>query len=329
MNCYLYKLSFLTPLHCGAGESAKSLDSSSASICADTLFSALCSQAAVDGGPEAASELCAAAKEGEALFSDLFPYHGEELYIPKPAMLPAAFSETLAADKKKVMKSLEYIPILKLDDYASSMRGKAAFEIDGIFKDFASAESIEKVSLKGREESSPYCVAATVFNAKCGLYGIVLSKNQEILTKIKRLLRLLGAGGIGGKVSSGYGKFKILGDEIEMENVNEAVDAQTTALWRMLSAENVPSYLSLTTSLPADGELEEALTGALTTVRRRGGFVTSEEYGAARKKDTQYFLGAGSLFRRKYKGSLYNVASGGVHPVYRYSKPIFLGVDYQ
>ena len=328
MNYYLYKISFITPLHCGRGESAKSLERSRASICADTLFSALCCEAAADGGAQAVSDLCEGAKRGDVLFSDLFPYHGDDIYIPKPALLPRTFGEALEADRKKAMKSLEYIPLLRLEEYIDSMEGRSLFEPEGIFKNFAETEIVEKVSLKGLEKSNPYFVTTSVFNRGCGLHGLIACGDEKKLKTVKRLLRLLGMGGIGGKVSAGYGKFKIA-DEYDLTYEEDAYDEQTKRLWHMLTTEKTQAYLSLTTSLPSDEELGEAMEGSLTTLRRRGGFVASESYGVSRKKDTQYFLGAGSLFRKKYAGTLYNVARGGAHPVYRYSKPIFLGVDYQ
>lgn len=44
------------------------------------------------------------------------------------------------------------------------------------------------------------------------------------------------------------------------------------------------------------------------------------------KKQTQYFLTAGSVLQRTYQGKLYDVGIGVPHPVYRYSKPLFMGV---
>ena len=61
---------------------------------------------------------------------------------------------------------------------------------------------------------------------------------------------------------------------------------------------------------------------------RRGGFIQSETYAAEpQKKDTQYFLAAGSVLKRKFSGGLFNVGESGKHPVYRYSAPVLLGVS--
>lgn len=44
------------------------------------------------------------------------------------------------------------------------------------------------------------------------------------------------------------------------------------------------------------------------------------------KKQTQYFLTAGSVLQHTYQGELCDVGIGVPHPVYRYSKPLFMGV---
>ena len=44
------------------------------------------------------------------------------------------------------------------------------------------------------------------------------------------------------------------------------------------------------------------------------------------KKQTQYFLTAGSVLQHTYQGELYDVGIGVSHSVYRYSKPLFMGV---
>ena len=53
---------------------------------------------------------------------------------------------------------------------------------------------------------------------------------------------------------------------------------------------------------------------------------THKAADSARKKKTQYFLAAGSLLPRRFEGDLYEVGPGGAHPVYRYGRPILLGV---
>ena len=45
-----------------------------------------------------------------------------------------------------------------------------------------------------------------------------------------------------------------------------------------------------------------------------------------RKKDL-YVFNSGSTFTEKFEGDICDVSSGGAHPVYRYAKPLWLGVE--
>jgi CRISPR-associated protein Csm4 len=109
--------------------------------------------------------------------------------------------------------------------------------------------------------------------------------------------------------------------------LDEPFDDQTEWLHDALAREN-SSYLLLTTALPEKEYLESVLDGAYYQLTRRGGFIQSETYAAEpQKKDTQYFLAAGSVLKRKFSGGLFNVGESGKHPVYRYSAPVLLGVS--
>jgi CRISPR-associated protein Csm4 len=55
----------------------------------------------------------------------------------------------------------------------------------------------------------PYHVAAWRFAAHCGLYLIVRYEKQEDLQLFTNLLQDLSWEGIGGKQSSGWGKFEL------------------------------------------------------------------------------------------------------------------------
>ena len=61
---------------------------------------------------------------------------------------------------------------------------------------------------------------------------------------------------------------------------------------------------------------------------KRSGFIDSYTYSKEqrRKKDI-YLFKSGSCFNNTYQGDIYNVSSGGSHPVYKYAKPLFMGVE--
>ena len=80
-------------------------------------------------------------------------------------------------------------------------------------------------------------------------------------------------------------------------------------------------------SLPEDEELEQAVDGATYLLELRSGYVASETHSPeqVRKKDI-YVMAAGSCFKNRFSGGIYNVSKGGAHPVYRYEKAMFIGL---
>ena len=72
---------------------------------------------------------------------------------------------------------------------------------------------------------------------------------------------------------------------------------------------------------------EAALEQAHYLLVKRSGFVASETYAKEqlRKRDL-YVMQAGSCFRTRFEGDVYDVSDGGSHPVYRYAKPLLMEV---
>ena len=303
MNYFLFKLQFDTAVHFGGADSALSLYTSEETLRADTLFSALCHETLVQHGEEALEQLCAQVRQGKFLLSDTMPWYGETFYLPKPIAASESAEEVETTLRKKV-KKLAWIPVLEFDRYARSLH-------EGHFK--------AAVPMQG--DTMPYQVGLFCFAPDCGLYFICGFTEDGQDEDLEYLLDWLGATGIGGKVSSGYGKFHV----VQKLCLNTPSDAQTKWLRRALSANRAP-YLLLTTSLPQTDELDSALKDASFQLVRRSGFMASDRVETPLKKKTQYALSAGSVLQNRYQGALYDVGLSDVHPVYRYSKPIFMGV---
>lgn len=324
MNYYLLKLRFSSPLHIGDSGSAKSLDTSGMIIRADTLFSALCHMALMADGENGIKELYELALEGQLVLSDTMPYCGERLFLPKPTIPPNRRNEVVTNDRKK-MKKINFLPVDKYESYFSFINGEALFDITDIECSFGSHFVIDKVSVRGLDIPTPYSIGLFSFDneKQCGLYMIIGCDSLDVLEKVKKLMRYAGLGGIGGKVSSGYGKFEI----IEEIDINNSSDSQISLLRNMLDLAGKDYYILMTTSLPADEELDEAMEGSTYSLIRRGGFIQSGNSASySVKKQTQYFFSSGSVFRKTFSGSVYDVSRNMGHPVYRYSKPMFLGV---
>lgn len=320
MEYYLFKLKFLSHVHIGESEHARSLETATEKFCADTLFSALCSVS----NEKEIEQLYKLAKENKFLLSDAMPYYEDELYIPKPITI----AKTQKSDKneavdKKTLKKLKYIPVITLTEYIGFLKGEKSYDPKDVRIDFGEMQVITKSAQKGLEQTMPYSVGLYKYREKAGLY-IIIGMEEENLEFIKQKLIILGYTGLGGKVSSGYGKFQLKDGQKQMSKCN---DNSTSQLYKLITT-NGNKYISLTAALPKEDELEKALINASYSLIRRGGFVQSAKFSdKAVKKQTQYFFKSGSTFEEKFQGDIYNVAKGGNHPVYRYGKPIFLGVN--
>ena len=180
---------------------------------------------------------------------------------------------------------------------------------------------IEKVSMENASDdeiNNLYAVEVFKYKKGSGLYFFVGYEVDEDFEMISKLMKSISYTGMGGKVSSGYGKFKLSVDVPSKEIVK--------------NFENIGNYkdiMSLSLCLPNEDELEHSLDGASYTVVKRSGFIASSKYADTfRKKKDLYMLEAGSVYKNTFEGDIYDVSdkNGGTHPVYRYGKPFFMGV---
>lgn len=320
MSSFLYKLRFTAPVHFGPSDAALSLYSSEESFRADTLFSALCHTLLSADGETALESLFEAVRSGELKLSDAMPWRGDDLYLPKP-FFQGKSSEDLPSHLRKAVKKLRWIPIRGFEAFSDSVHGGRPF-VPPENESFGVHEEHTKAAVSEGEDTVPYQVGAFRFRDGCGLWFILCCPEGEA-GRYEKLIRLLGLGGIGGELSSGYGSFEIE----DLIPLDDASDGQTGWLSGALVKEG-GTYLLLTSSLPPDEGLEAVLDGAFYGLIRRGGFIQSETYSdEPQKKDTQYFLASGSVLRRRFSGGLLTVGNAGNHKVYRYSSPVFLGVD--
>lgn len=314
MGYYLYKLSFTAPVHFGRGEFATALASSGIALCADTLFSALCHSALPMGKLESLVQL---AKENKLGLSDLMPYQGDRLYLPKPKCTATVRQKNFDRSQAKKAKKLQYLPVDMLDDFFRSLHQGTTFDVANAQAIFGENYAITKVGQVERDEASPYQVGLFQFAPACGLYGIVSCPDADI-PWLDTLLKTLGLEGIGGKTSAGYGSFTTTG----LQDLSQ----DTSGLHQRL-LQTQGSQLSLSTALPQEQELPQAMADSSYTLTRRSGFVYSPSVSTPVKKQTQYFFTAGSMFSGRFEGDLYSVAQDLPHPVYRYGRSVFLGVD--
>lgn len=320
MNCLLYQLRFNTPVHFGGSDSALSLYSSEDHFRADTLFSALCHTALQTGGVEDLEKLLSLAKSGSLLLSDSMPWAGDCFYLPKP-FLTARTNQELPPEKRKAFKKLAWIPADRFGEYCDALRTGVFFESEAV--SFGKSSEITKAMVPEQGDARPYPVGLYQFRENCGLYFLAMCREEDDAKWLSTLVEALGITGIGGKISAGYGKFTVL-NQIDLSNTGHP---GLVGLYRAVTGTETKAVL-LTTSLPRDEELDRALDGSGYQLVRRSGFVASDTYAESpRKKETQHYLAAGSVVQNRFSGDVYEIGTYGNHPVYRYSKPLFLGVN--
>ena len=316
MDYRIVKMQFSTAVHFGDG----GLGTCRNTLYADTIFSALCVEAS-RLAKELLDELLSAAQNKRILFSDAFPMIGEKLFLPKPMMRIEKNEQAEEDDSvsssviKKAAKKLSYIDV---DHFGEYVAGKA--DIVAMVNDFDQSFGSYDLVAKNRKiidsvDTEPYAIRVFRYKPGSGLYFIIGYDNQGDMDLLSELVHHLSLRGIGGKTSSGYGKFNY-----------EICDLPESLLQKL--NKDSEKYMSLTTSIPGDDEIKNIMDDAEYLLVRRGGFVSSETYSdTLRKKQTVFFASSGSVFSKKYDGGLLEVqTSEGNHKVYKYSIPLFVGV---
>lgn len=324
MQYAVIKWHFLTAVRFGTSKGQ--LADSSYIMHSDTLFSALCQEALLFGGQEAIQRLYGLCSSGQLLFSDTMPFLNEQYFLPKPVLRAERVQQENSSVLKKAYKKLKYIPAELYGIYLQSLAGESFFDVETVNQagsDFAVSNNRVMAGVTGYDATQPFYVNVWNFAENAGLYVIVVFNDEADLLWVVQLMENLGLHGVGGKKNSGMGKF-------EPEDVIFLQDAYSDglgALRDLLLLEQGSWYMTLSAALPRPEEMEQALEGAAYQVMKRSGFVDSVHYGKEKqKRRTLYLLSAGSCFRSRFDGDIYDVANGGTHPVYRYAKPLFMGV---
>lgn len=309
MNYKVFELQFNTGVHIGNGK----LTDSESAIMADTIFSALCQEAAALYGEDGIRRLASYVEADQLRLSDAMPVHGEEYYIPRP-MMRIDSGQTGDSRQKKAFKKLDYIRAGSLKAYLDGALD-ANRELE-ILRQMGSDRIQTMACIDEGKTAVPYPVGVFYFGKGWGLYIILAYTDDDVLRFAEELMESLEWSGIGGKRSAGLGKFSLYPGRLP--------DSFLSGLKTRAEA---GQYMTLSVSMAAEDELKEAVASAQYSVIRRSGFVASAEYAdtLVRKKDF-YMFRAGATFGKTFGGVLQDVSSGGNHPVYRYGKPLFLEV---
>ncbi len=307
MEYCVYKFNFIAPIHIGE----EKLEASNYTIMADTFFSALCIEAIRGFGEEKLNELLDYVKKEQLRFSDLLPFTGDELFFPKP-LLKIQKESNGDSTEKKLYKKLKYITISNMNKYISGGLNPTdetnKLKNLGVLSTRTLSSSLDEEKMQTNERL-PYNMQVYSFNENCGLYLIMAAKDNEIIKIVEGLLKCLSYSGIGGKKSSGFGRF-------EVEKI------KTPAILKEKINFDKGGVL-LSCAMAKGDELELSLENAAYLLKRRAGFSASKEL--YRKKDF-YSFAAGSYFCCAFSGDVFDVATKHSHPIYRYAKPMFYEV---
>ncbi|WP_329886063.1 type III-A CRISPR-associated RAMP protein Csm4 [Pseudoramibacter faecis] len=313
MKTALIQFRFSTGVHFGD----QRLENGRSAFGADTLFSALFIEA-LKRDAACAEALLTAVREDRLNFSNGMPLMGERYYLPKPFMHIESKAEAGDSSVKKAYKKMTYVA---MDCFDAFLKGEMPLERTRDLEALGHFNMKTQVSLQNgndpaQKEPEPYRVKQFYFDDDNGLYALVRTAGEAERRLMAELLTSLSFVGIGGRRSSGLGKF----------TWREAPLPRSIA--RRLEADG-PWHMTLSNALPEDGELTDALKGASYKLVRRGGFVASASYAKEqlRKRDL-YVFAAGSCFKTRFAGQVADVSTGaGSHPVYRLAKPFWMEVS--
>jgi len=309
MEYAVYKLYFNVGVHFGNG----TLADSEPIVHADTLFSALCHEAIKHGGNDSLSKLVSLTQNDSLVFSDCMPYVSDELFIPKP-LKSIVREDNGNSSSKKAFKKLTYISVGKLSDYLAGGLDPL-IEVKKL-SELGKYSIKSQAAIRGLDESMPYSVGVFTFNEDNGLYFIVGFKESDNSYFVEELLQGLSYSGIGGKTSAGFGKF-----DFQISIIPKSLENR-------LNETASKTMMTISSSMATKVEIKEIIEGSNYLLVKRSGFVSSDTYSEnPMKKRDFYLFKAGSCFTNSFKGDVFDVSAGGKHPVYRYAKPMLIGVE--
>ena len=314
MQIRIYKFSFKSDVHFGEGY----LNQSSCVFKADTLFSALCIEAIKQGKLD---ELVCATQNGAIYLSDAFPFKEKTFYLPKPTMQSRNTAARDPTQRKKFNK-LKYLPMEMYESYLNGSFNIENYD-DHPEKPLGKEVSYTKAAVRNNtDDTLPYHVGAFRFNNGNGLYVITLV-DESRLAFMDELFKALSFSGIGGKLSSGFGRFDL--EIVKTENLSKVEQKLLARIGKSSLSDDSKKLMLLSCALPQESELETAMADATYSFEKRSGFVFGVGGDGLKKKDL-YVFGAGSCFKNCFAGDIYNVSRGSEHPVYRYAKALFMEV---
>lgn len=300
MEVQAYKLDFQT-VHFGNGNLNESIGSFNASRLYSSLFLESL-KLNVD------KEFLNLSKSANFFLSDSFPLKDGEFYLPKPIGYPKIplNSESTRETRRKAKRSkkLRYIKYTDMEDY---VEGNCDVDkLDGTDSFFSKSTVVTKKGI------DPYEVGIT--NFKTSLY--ILTIKHKLLDMLMNSLQY---SGIGGKRSSGYGRFTVEKLDIPDEFSKNIV----------VNDSEYGVYMTLSTSIPNNDELDVVLPTAEYLLEKSSGFAYSSTSRNLLRKQDLYKFAVGTTLTKTYNGNIFDVRPDDFpHPVWNYAKGLFYKLPY-
>ena len=320
-----------SPLH--LGEHGIGLEETAEFAHSDTLFGALCFAWAEAYGPGALTELLGQFLAGRPPFviSSAFPRLGQVRLLPRP-LLPLPVGEGAAEGLKDVRWISEGLfrrwlagEELTAEVRPETVRGHVWLSAPEAARlPQVRGDSWWDVVLRPRvaldritSASNLYYVGEVRFAPECGLFCLVLARDEATYDQVQAALQVLGEMGLGGERSLGFGCFAV----------------EDAGFFEIPTGNGRFATLSL--YHPTAAELEVGVLGANAAYRlvMRSGWIASAGWPGRRRKWVR-MLTEGSVLTgdaTRFYGDLADVTPDdrppGSHPVYRYGYAFPFGVN--
>ncbi|HFI0621683.1 TPA: type III-A CRISPR-associated RAMP protein Csm4 [Streptococcus suis] len=294
----LYKMTFQSA-HFGEG----SLEESSLHFSAARLFSALVLESIKLGKYDQFIQL---AERDDFVLTDAFPYQFSP-FLPKPIGYPLREkldSSRSVLELRQEAKRNKKLAFIEMEAYSDYLQGES-------LEDFRYGRHVYMTKNNPSVEGALYQVGVMTYEPDTSLYVIA---NQDVL--LDELWMSLQFSGLGGKRSAGYGRFVL-----EIEDIPQELGA------RLTRQSNEPVVL-LTSALPIDEDLEQAMSGGNYLIKPCTGFAFSQSTEENYRKQDIYTFKAGSTFAGTFRGAIYDVRPLDFpHPVHHFAKPLFYRLE--
>ena len=349
----LYRLEFETPVRFGSGKGAAGLDKSEMALSSDSLFSAISLEWLSLFGLESMQRMILAAKSGQMMLSSLMPWQQPvgtksqpEYYLPRPLLSGKIPLTNQNSQVKKQLKQVPWIAATAMSEYLRFVQAGEGSPLD-FQATFGIEVAWDRVNTRSGNDPLPYRVSAFQFNRGqktnqlkkesdklvqqskmvSGLYLITAVSDQDLQKQFVTVLESIGHSGIGGKTSSGLGKYIIWDDCLDDNN-------SSLALKNMIRAEEAPVQMLISTVVPEtdhDIDIIRKPESRYLLVKREG-FTASASFcdpetGRALKRKCCILLKEGSCFPSRLRGSVVNLSYDGLHPVYRSGLAMHMGLN--